>query len=164
MKTLAIRQPWASLIAEGLKTIEVRTWRTHYRGPLLIVASGKPLPLRHDDGRIETLPTGCHVCTVDLIDCRPWLPGEAAGACMDGDWQPGLWAWHLASPRHVTPAPHRGRLNLYETPDALIVPLPDGWNYLDYPRAVCQRCAHPPGLDWLDEGQTCPRCKLVATA
>jgi ASCH domain len=163
VKTLAIRQPWCTLIAEGIKTIEVRTWRTHYRGPLLIVASGRPYRLQYDDGNAETLPTQCQVCTVDLIDCRPWLRPEAAAACLDDGWDTGYWGWHLATPRHVLPAPHRGRLNLYETPDHLVAPLP-GWHYLDYPRAVCQRCAHPPGLDWLDGGQTCPRCKLVATA
>jgi len=43
MKTLSIRQPFASLICRGIKTIENRTWNTVYRGKLLIHASGKPL-------------------------------------------------------------------------------------------------------------------------
>ena len=43
MKTLSIRQPFASLICRGIKTIENRTWNTAYRGKLLIHASGKPL-------------------------------------------------------------------------------------------------------------------------
>lgn len=30
MKTLAVRQPWATYIAEHTKTIEVRTWRTAF--------------------------------------------------------------------------------------------------------------------------------------
>lgn len=38
MKALTIRQPWASLIAHGVKTIETRSWRTHYRGPIAIHA------------------------------------------------------------------------------------------------------------------------------
>lgn len=25
----------------------------------------------------------------------------------------------------------------------------------------CERCGHSYGPDWLDEGETCPRCKLV---
>lgn len=25
----------------------------------------------------------------------------------------------------------------------------------------CERCGHPGGADWLDDGETCPRCKLV---
>jgi len=43
MKTLSIRQPFASLICRGIKTIENRSWDTKYRGKLLIHASGKPL-------------------------------------------------------------------------------------------------------------------------
>ena len=39
MKALSVKQPWASLIASGKKSLEIRTWRTDHRGPLLIVAS-----------------------------------------------------------------------------------------------------------------------------
>jgi len=42
MKTLTIKQPWASLIAHGIKDIENRTWRTKHRGRIYIHASGKP--------------------------------------------------------------------------------------------------------------------------
>ena len=43
MKTIFIRQPFASLICRGIKTIENRSWDTTYRGKLLIHASGKPV-------------------------------------------------------------------------------------------------------------------------
>lgn len=36
MKALSIKQPWASLIAHGIKDIENRTWRTHFRGRIYI--------------------------------------------------------------------------------------------------------------------------------
>ncbi len=38
MKAITIKQPFASLIAEGLKTYEFRTWKTSYRGKILIHA------------------------------------------------------------------------------------------------------------------------------
>lgn len=38
MKALTIKQPFASLILEGLKEYEFRTWKTKYRGPILIHA------------------------------------------------------------------------------------------------------------------------------
>ena len=41
MKTLSIRNPWAYLIAYGVKDVENRSWKTDYRGELLIHASGK---------------------------------------------------------------------------------------------------------------------------
>lgn len=38
-EALSIRQPWATLVAAGLKTVECRTWKTKYRGPFLVCAS-----------------------------------------------------------------------------------------------------------------------------
>lgn len=39
---LSVKQPWAALLAYGAKTVEVRTWKTNRRGPLLIHASKIP--------------------------------------------------------------------------------------------------------------------------
>jgi hypothetical protein len=39
---LSIKQPWATLLAHGLKTIEVRRWQTRFRGTLLIHAANIP--------------------------------------------------------------------------------------------------------------------------
>ena len=38
MKVITVKQPFATLIAEGLKEYEFRTWRTKYRGDILIHA------------------------------------------------------------------------------------------------------------------------------
>ena len=43
MKVLSVRQPYASLICYGIKKAENRTWKTDYRGKLLIHASGNNL-------------------------------------------------------------------------------------------------------------------------
>ena len=42
MKILTLKQPWATLVAEGYKKYEFRTWKTNYRGEILIHA-GKGL-------------------------------------------------------------------------------------------------------------------------
>jgi hypothetical protein len=39
MKVLSLKEPWASLIKEGIKHIETRSWSTKYRGELYIQAS-----------------------------------------------------------------------------------------------------------------------------
>ena len=39
---LSVKQPWAALLAAGVKTVEVRTWPTTRRGTLLIHASKIP--------------------------------------------------------------------------------------------------------------------------
>lgn len=38
MKALTIKQPWASLIINGYKEYEFRSWKTNYRGKILIHA------------------------------------------------------------------------------------------------------------------------------
>ena len=38
MKVLTIKEPWASLIIDGYKKYEFRSWKTNYRGKLLIHA------------------------------------------------------------------------------------------------------------------------------
>lgn len=39
MIALTIRQPWATLIVQGAKTVENRTWATRHRGPFLVHAA-----------------------------------------------------------------------------------------------------------------------------
>ena len=38
MKVITLKQPWATLVAEGIKTWEFRSWRYSYRGEILIHA------------------------------------------------------------------------------------------------------------------------------
>ena len=38
MKVLTLKQPWATLVTEGIKKYEFRTWKTNYRGKILIHA------------------------------------------------------------------------------------------------------------------------------
>lgn len=39
VKAISLKEPWATVMAAGLKTIETRSWSTKYRGPLLICAA-----------------------------------------------------------------------------------------------------------------------------
>ena len=38
MKAITIKEPWASLIVQGFKKYEFRSWKTNYRGKVLIHA------------------------------------------------------------------------------------------------------------------------------
>lgn len=38
MKVITLKQPWATLVAEGIKKYEFRSWKTNYRGKILIHA------------------------------------------------------------------------------------------------------------------------------
>lgn len=102
MKALSVKQPWASMIASGEKTIETRLWRTDYRGELLIVSSKSP--------RIE--PAGYALAIATLVDCRLMTSAdETAARC---EWYPGAFAWMLGDIKRVDPWPVSGRLGLYE--------------------------------------------------
>ena len=39
MKALTIKEPWATLIIEGYKEYEFRSWQTKYRGKIYIHAT-----------------------------------------------------------------------------------------------------------------------------
>lgn len=111
MKLITLWQPWASLMAAGVKTIETRGWSTDYRGPLVIHAAktwnedcreaiwGEEFwrALRHiydwpdrPLGRLQTarwrLPFGNIVGVCNLIDC---LPIEYCGDCDGCGWAEG---------------------------------------------------------------------------
>lgn len=120
MKALSVRNPWAALIARGQKTIEIRTWRTAYRGPLVIVASASPCSAedRAEFNLPADVPRGCMVALCDLTDVRPARAGDARAACCDID--AGDYAWCLSNVRRLEPSPVRGRLNLYDVPDELV--------------------------------------------
>ena len=84
MKTLTVKQPWASLIVAGIKDIENRTWATKYRGPLMIHAgakeSGSLYELLNYDQRAQMhqfwdadllpfRPLSAIVGQIDVVDC-----------------------------------------------------------------------------------------------
>ena len=77
MKVLTIRQPWASLIMAGLKEYEFRSWKTNYRGEILIHA-GKTID-REAGKRLkkylpDKLPTGKILGKVELMNCSKVTP------------------------------------------------------------------------------------------
>jgi len=71
MKVLSIRQPWASIIINGYKSYEFRSWKTKFRGRVLIHAS-KDVETEYL-GRFESLgleyPTSAIIGSVEVTDC-----------------------------------------------------------------------------------------------
>lgn len=142
VKVLSIRQPWAWLIVAGLKDIENRTWKTDYRGRLLIHA-GKEFDwsaLRWLSVISQTYPPMIGVMWqilvhfgLDADDVEygnpPTLHQEELGALVgsvvlgniiddsDSVWaEPANWHWLLIAPAAITPIPMPGRLGLFEIP------------------------------------------------
>ena len=104
LKALSVKQPYASMIAQGSKTIETRNWPTKYRGDLLIVSTQKP--------KIPGMLSGKALCVARLVDCRPmFVEDEGPARCQ---WYNGAWAWVLEDIRPIQPFNVRGHLKLYD--------------------------------------------------
>lgn len=86
MKALTIKQPWASLIAHGIKDIENRTWKTNFRGRIYIHSSKQPekegFSVLDPEMRkiantcptwnpvyLSDLPVSAIIGEVDIVDC-----------------------------------------------------------------------------------------------
>lgn len=72
MKVLTIKQPWASLIIEGYKEYEFRSWKTNYRGELLIHAGkgiDKDAMNRLKKYIPQEMPLGKIIGKVNMVDC-----------------------------------------------------------------------------------------------
>lgn len=71
MKALTIKEPWASLIINGYKEYEFRSWKTNYRGKILIHAGmsiDKDMINRFKDYDLKYM-CGCIIGEADLVDC-----------------------------------------------------------------------------------------------
>lgn len=71
MKVLTLKQPWATLVAEGIKKYEFRTWKTKFRGKILIHAGigvdKEAMNMVKDLG--FDFPSGKIIALVNLEDC-----------------------------------------------------------------------------------------------
>ena len=125
MKVLTIKQPYASLIAEGIKRYEFRTWKTNYRGDFLIHA-GKGVD-KEAMKRLAFLnldyPQGCILAKVTLSDCvqvdevlRDKLQQENsavyAGVIEDKTWQG--YGFQLNDIQKIEPVFINGKLGFWE--------------------------------------------------
>ncbi len=71
MKALTIKEPWATLIVDGYKKYEFRSWKTNYRGKILIHAgmSLESDTLKRFKNYNLTCSKGAIIGEADLVDC-----------------------------------------------------------------------------------------------
>ena len=130
LAAISLWEPWASLMANGAKTIETRSWYTNYRGDLLICAAKRKDPdamaLRRSHGfcsylggrhRFHGDQFGNAVCIVRLIDCvritDHVVRHTRFGDLRFGDFTTGRYAWKTDHLRPVNPFPVRGKQGLF---------------------------------------------------
>lgn len=103
LKALSIHPYYADKILYGEKTIECRTWKTDYRGDILICSTAK---------KVEgTIPSHA-LCVVELVDIKPFDRTHLEGACMDVVPYDS-YAWILDNVRAIKPIPVKGKLSLW---------------------------------------------------
>jgi len=72
MKALSLKQPYAELILQGRKKIELRKWNTKFRGEFFIHASKIPDKKTMDRFGFKELPLGCIVGKTTLTDVKKY--------------------------------------------------------------------------------------------
>lgn len=122
---LSVRQPWAELILERQKQIEVRSWSTRHRGPLWLHAGRTPDPDAAQFFGLGELPLGCFVGLIEVMDIVPFDPDHwhkwRAHHLSPGPWRAGLFAWMIENPiRLKRPVRAAGQTGLFAVaPDIL---------------------------------------------
>lgn len=99
MKALSVMPYPADRIASGEKVEEYRTWKSDYRGDLLICASSR------NEG--PDLVRGHAICVVELYDITQRGARD--------------YVWHIRNVRFIDPFPVKGNLHLYDVEDDKIV-------------------------------------------
>ena len=122
MKVLTIKEPWASLIVNGYKKYEFRSWKTNYRGKVLIHAGltlekdtaikFKDYNLDYGSGEIigEAILTDCVLVTDEfenkLYNINPLVYGKSEHS--------RVYAWKLENViKYNNRIPCKGKLGLW---------------------------------------------------
>lgn len=106
MKILTIKEPYASFIANGIKTIETRSWKTNYRGEIYIHAGKTNVKFKNEEvkklAKNLTFHSGEIICKCRLIDCIYMteefierVKKETPNEFILGEYEVGRYGWIL---------------------------------------------------------------------
>lgn len=116
LPALSIRQPYAWLVARGIKDLENRSRQTHYRGQFLVHAglnqSDLDEDVRNELGALtrvmwpKKVELGGVIGVVEIVDCvrrsnSPWK-------------HPASWGWVLANAHPLKFRPCKGALGFFK--------------------------------------------------
>ena len=147
MKAITVKQPWASLIALGIKPIENRTWKLpeKYKGQTVLIHASaswdqyadftdQHLREMQEKGfKFEKCVTGVIIGSVKFTDCvinHPSIWAEKSNTVYqlapdetDEDYPKPIYNWVLANPI-IFPEPIRakGKLSFWDYPNILAEP------------------------------------------
>lgn len=101
MKALSVRGDFIMDMIAGKKKIEYRTWKTNYRGPLLMCSTAK---------KVAGAAPGYAICVVNLKSIQ-YFPLE------------GFYHWNIELANVIKPIHVKGQLKLFNVDDNLIEPI-----------------------------------------
>ncbi len=101
MKALSVRGDYIMDMIAGKKKIEYRTWKTNYRGPLLMCSTTK---------KVAGAAPGYAICVVNLKSIQ-YFPFE------------DLYHWNIELANVIKPIHVKGQLKLFNVDDNLIEPI-----------------------------------------
>lgn len=126
MKVISIKEPFATLIKNGNKHIETRSWKTNYRGELFIHANSKKITKKDLTNNVVLniikdldMNYGNIICRCNLVDCvymdekfiEKVFKDQVEYNC--GLYEIGRYAWILEDVEPIFPIPAKGRLNIW---------------------------------------------------
>ena len=125
MKVITIKQPFASLIAEGYKEYEFRTWKTKFRGEVYIHAGlgiDKEAMKRFEYLNLDC-PQGMIIAKCKITDCVP-IDEEMKEKLKELDpivYQGAInnngkieYGFKLENVEKIKPIPAKGKLSFWE--------------------------------------------------
>ena len=122
MKCLSVCQPFAELIVDGKKTIELRKWNTKFRGEFLVHAAKNVL--QEDCKRMkispETMVTGAIIGKVSLVDVKKYnsdkeLDVDRKKHHAETNVTKNKYGFILEDPKKLrVPIEYSGKLNFFE--------------------------------------------------
>lgn len=124
MKVLSIKEPWASLIMNGTKKIETRSWKTKYRGEIYIHASLSKAKITKPEVyeliKDMNFKCGYIICKCNLVDCI-YMTDEYVNDMKTnhfeeyicGHYEVGRYAWIVEDVKVIEPIEAKGKLGLW---------------------------------------------------
>ena len=124
MKVLTIKNPWATLIINGYKKYEFRSWKTKYRGKILIHTSINPDKKFINKFKNLDYQNGYIIGEADIVDCIEMTKELENKLIKENRKVYGIakdrsgYAWKLENIKKYTkPIPIKGKLGLWEYND-----------------------------------------------
>lgn len=123
---LSLRQPWATLLTHGLKTIEIRRWRTNLRCRIYIHASRtpdeRPQAWAHVPKSLlaDAQRGGGLVGHAEIAECRRYDSADAfvreqADHLNDPTWfEPPMYGIVFREPTSIAFVPARGQSRFFK--------------------------------------------------